>query len=73
MIGNTATGVISVNDARNIVADGTGTVTVEIDRRAWGALTVTANDTVEITEDIDRETGARVVRIEVEVNSIRRI
>ena len=46
--------------------DNTGSMTVEIERRAWGTLTVGPNDTVEISGEIDREWDS----VEVDVNRI---
>ena len=50
-------------------SDSTGSMTVEIDRRIWGTLSVNENDTVEISGEIDRERNT----VEVEVRSIRKI
>ena len=58
-----------LGDDKYIFADDTGNITVEIDRRVWGNLSVGENDMVEITGEIDRYP----FRVEVEVRSIRRL
>ena len=50
-------------------SDGTGTITLEIDRGIWGNLRVSEHDIIEITGEIERDFRS----IEVEVNSIRKV
>ena len=50
-------------------SDETGTITIEIERRVWGTLSIDENDFVEISGEIDRDWNS----IEVEVNSIIRL
>ena len=58
-----------LGNERYIFSDSTGSITVEIERRVWGNLSIDENDLVEISGEIDRDRN----RIEVEVVSIRRI
>lgn len=50
-------------------SDETGSITIEIERRVWGSLSVDENDTVEISGEIDREWNS----IEVEARSITKL
>ena len=58
-----------LGNERYLFSDDTGTITVEIERRAWGSLTIDENDLVEITGEIDRDRN----RVEVEVDTIRKL
>ena len=58
-----------LGDEKYTFTDSTGSITIEIDRRTWGTLSVNENDTVEISGEIDRELN----RVEVEVATIRKI
>ena len=58
-----------LGNERYVFSDSTGSITVEIERRVWGNLSIDENDLVEISGEIDRGRN----RIEVEVVSIRRI
>ena len=58
-----------LGNKRYLFSDGTGTITIEIERRVWGNLSIDENDLVEITGEIDRDRN----RIEVEVDTIRRL
>ena len=58
-----------LGNERYTFTDNTGSITVEIERRVWGALSVNENDLVEISGEIDREWN----RVEVEVNRIRKL
>ena len=58
-----------LGNERYLFRDETGTITVEIERRVWGSLSIDENDLVEITGEIDREWN----RIEVEVDTIRKL
>ncbi len=44
--------------------DKTGAVKVEIDKRVWRGQTVTANDTVEISGDIDRDDDSILIDVD---------
>jgi uncharacterized protein (TIGR00156 family) len=46
----------SLGDEKYTFSDGTGTITVEIDHRAWRGLNVTSGDFVEISGEVDRDT-----------------
>ena len=59
----------SLGNERYTFTDETGSITVEIERRVWGNLSIGPNDLVEISGEIDREWN----RIEVEVDTIRRL
>ena len=59
----------SLGNERYLFSDSTGTITIEIERRVWGTLSVDENDQVEISGEIDRDRN----RIEVEVKRIRRL
>ena len=61
--------VNSLGNERYTFTDNTGSITVEIERKVWGTLTVGPNDLVEISGEIDRERN----RVEVDVDRIRRL
>ena len=61
--------VRSLRNEKYVFSDETGNITVEIDRRIRGSLSVTETETVEISGEIDRDSRS----IEVEVRSIRRL
>ena len=54
---------------RYLFTDDTGSITIEIERRVWGMLSVDENDLVEIIGEIDRDRN----RVEVEVDRIRKL
>ena len=56
----------SLGNERYLFSDSTGTITVEIERRVWGSLSIDENDLVEISGEIDRDWNS----IEVEVKRI---
>ncbi|MCL2007562.1 MAG: NirD/YgiW/YdeI family stress tolerance protein [Treponema sp.] len=58
-----------LGNERYTFTDSTGSITVEIERRVWGSLTVGPDDLVEIFGEIDRDRN----RIEVEVDRIRKL
>ena len=58
-----------LGNERYLFSDGTESITIEIERKIWGAVSVDENDTVEISGEIDRKWN----RIEVEVKSIRKL
>jgi uncharacterized protein (TIGR00156 family) len=58
-----------LGDEKYLFSDETGNITIEIDNRIWGTLSVDQNDTVEITGEIDR--GFRGT--EVEVRTVKKI
>ena len=58
-----------LGNKRYLFSDATGTITVEIERRAWGSLLIDENDLVEISGEIDRDMNS----VKVEVDSIRRL
>ena len=59
----------ALGNNRYLFTDDTGTITLEIERRAWGSLLVDENDLVEVSGEIDREWN----RVEVEVNRIQKL
>ena len=58
-----------LGDEKYTFTDNTGSITVEIDRRAWGNVSVGENDMVEISGEVDRDRFG----VEIEVRSIRRL
>ena len=58
-----------LGDEKYIFSDDSGSLTIEIERRVWGNVSVDENDLVEISGEIDRDWR----RIEVEVNRIRKL
>jgi len=58
-----------LGNERYLFSDSTGTITVEIERKVWGSLSVDENDLVEISGEIDRDWNS----IEVEVDRIRKL
>jgi uncharacterized protein (TIGR00156 family) len=65
----------SLGGEKYTFTDTTGSITVDIDRRVWGNLSVGENDMVEIRGEVDREfnrsSGQTIV--EIDVDSIRRL
>ena len=59
----------SLGNKRYLFSDSTGTITIEIERKVWGPISVDENDLVEISGEIDRDWNS----IEVEVNRIRQL
>jgi len=47
-----------------LFSDNTGAVKVEIDKRVWRGQTVTANDVVEISGDIDRDDDSILIDVD---------
>ena len=58
-----------LGNERYLFSDDTGSMTIEIERKVWGSLSVDENDLVEISGEIDRDRN----RIEVEVVRITRL
>jgi uncharacterized protein (TIGR00156 family) len=58
-----------LGDERYLFSDDSGNITVEMDDKIWGTLSVDQNDLVEITGEVDR--GYR--ELEVEVRTIRKL
>jgi uncharacterized protein (TIGR00156 family) len=58
-----------LGDEKYLFSDDTGNITIEIDDRVWGTLSVDQNDLVEVTGEIDRDVRA----IEVEIRTIKKI
>jgi uncharacterized protein (TIGR00156 family) len=58
-----------LGDEKYLFSDETGNITIEIDSRIWGTLSVDQNDVVEISGEIDRDYR----RIEVEVKTIKKV
>ncbi|MDR0305610.1 MAG: YgiW/YdeI family stress tolerance OB fold protein [Chitinispirillales bacterium] len=59
----------SLGNERYTFADNTGTITVEIESKVWGGISISEKDKVEISGEIDRERG----KLEIEVKSIRKL
>jgi uncharacterized protein (TIGR00156 family) len=58
-----------LGNEKYLLVDDTGSIIVEIENRLWRGLSVDENDTVEITGEID----GNFTRIEVEVDSIKKL
>jgi uncharacterized protein (TIGR00156 family) len=58
-----------LGDEKYLFSDASGNITIEIDNRIWGTLSVDQNDVVEITGEIDRDFST----IEVEVKTIKKV
>ena len=58
-----------LGNERYLFSDDSGSITVEIERRVWGNVSVDENDTVEISGEIDRDWRG----VEVEVDRIRKL
>jgi uncharacterized protein (TIGR00156 family) len=58
-----------LGDEKYLFSDDSGTVTVEIDNRLWTGLSVSQNDTVEISGEVDKDFRG----IEIEVSSIKKV
>jgi len=58
-----------IGNERYIFSDGTGSITIEIDNRVWGSLTVDENDLIEIYGEIERDFR----RIEIDVDTVRKL
>ena len=61
--------VRALGNKRYLFSDSTGTITIEIERKVWGSISVDENDMVEISGEIDRDWNS----IEVEVDRITRL
>ena len=59
----------ALGNERYLFSDETGSITIEIERKVWGTLTVDENDLIEISGEIERKR----TRIEVEVKTIRKL
>jgi len=59
----------SLGNEKYLFSDGTGTITIEIERKVWGTLSVDENDRVEISGEIERERRS----IEVDVKTIKKM
>jgi uncharacterized protein (TIGR00156 family) len=58
-----------LGDEKYLFSDTSGTITVEIDNRLWTGLSVSQNDTVEISGEVDKDFRG----IEIEVSDIKKI
>jgi uncharacterized protein (TIGR00156 family) len=58
-----------LGDEKYLFSDDSGNITIEIDNRIWGSLSVDQNDVVEITGEIDRD----FMSLEVEVRAIKKL
>ena len=61
--------VRSLGNEKYIFSDETGSITVEIERKTWGSLSINENEIVEISGEIDRDSRG----VEIEVETIRKI
>ena len=58
-----------LGDEKYLFSDDSGSITVEIDDHLWQGVTVSENDTVEISGKLDKE----FAKIEIEVSSIKKV
>jgi uncharacterized protein (TIGR00156 family) len=61
--------VRSLGDENYLFSDDTGTITVEIDNRLWRGLSVSQDDPVEITGELERDRR----RIKIEASGIKKL
>lgn len=61
--------VSQLSREKYIFRDSSGEITVEIDRRVWGGLTIGENDRVEIYGEVDRERRGT----EIDVRTIKKL
>ena len=59
----------SLGGEKYLFSDDSDTITIEIDNRLWRTISVSDNDLVEISGEVDKERA----RIEIEVSSIRKL
>jgi uncharacterized protein (TIGR00156 family) len=59
----------SLGDEKYVLTDETGSIIVEIDDRLWYGLSVTENDTVEISGEVDRG----FTKVEIEAHGIKKL
>jgi len=57
-----------LGDEKYLFSDKSGTITIEIDDKLWGDLSVNENDTVEIVGEVDKE----FTKVEIEVSRIKK-
>lgn len=62
--------VKSLGDEKYEFSDNTGSITLEIDAKVWGTISVSEKDVVEITGEIDRSTPRFT---EVDVKTIKKL
>ncbi len=60
----------SLGNEKYLFSDNSETITIEIDDKLWGDLSVSENDKVEISGEVDKE---RFSKVEIEVNGIRKL
>jgi len=60
----------SLGNEKYLFSDNSETITIEIDDKLWGELSVGENDTVEISGEVDKE---RFSKVEIEVNGIKKV
>jgi uncharacterized protein (TIGR00156 family) len=58
-----------LGNEKYVFADATGKITVEIENKVWGALSVNEKDAVEISGEVDRDFSG----VEIEVKSVRKL
>ena len=58
-----------LGNEKYLFSDSTGAITIEIENRVWGTLSVDENDLLEISGEIDRDFRG----VEVEVDFIRKL
>jgi uncharacterized protein (TIGR00156 family) len=58
-----------LGDEKYLFSDDSGNITVEVDDKIWGGLSIDQNDVVEITGEVDRDRRG----VEIEVKTIRKM
>jgi uncharacterized protein (TIGR00156 family) len=58
-----------LGDEKYVFSDDSGTITIEVDDRLWASLSVSQDDIVEISGEVDKNFRG----VEIEVNSIKKI
>ena len=56
--------VSKIGKEKYLFKDSTGTITVEIDDKVWAGTTVSANDTVKITGEVDKDFHSLSVEVD---------
>lgn len=58
-----------IGDEKYLFSDASGNISIEIDNKIWGNLSVDQNDLVEITGEIDKD----FMTVEIEVKAIKKM
>ena len=58
-----------IGDEKYVFSDASGNISIEIDNKVWGNLSVDQNDLVEITGEVDKD----FMTVEIEVKAIKKM